>query len=492
MTAPPTNPSPRLGTADVVVAGVALVVASSTLVSEFTGYFQLGVAFVVALAASFLINLLLGWSAADLSVAYPRAGGLYDYARSVIPGQHGRTIGTFLGLAFCGMFVFAAAGETASGAYSLRALTGTDLPVELFIVACSLLAVVPNLLGIRTVAWVSAALLLMMLGIRWFFGLAGLFGWGQTGAWALANLHTDHPVQWFGPDGVMGSAMALGIWSFVGIEFACSLAGDVKNPRRAMPRGLVLGLIAIFATSVVMGLGVAGSMPLTYWQQAAASDLAAAGQAPQLAVGQAMFGRAGYHLMALGSVMATLGTLTVAYTTIPRVLWRLAQDTRLTEPFSTYLAKTHERTGVPVRATLVVLGVNLVPALFSASVVDWVYAAAYAWLILYMAFHVLVIVRHTLTTAPDRPAPLPMSRPAAVLGLIATAAGLAWSFQGTHATYGTRALIVLGAAALAAALSAKRTTRRSTPPPLPTTPGHPGHLVPVPVTDQAPDSPPAL
>lgn len=67
------NLSKSIGTWEVMVAGVALVVAASTLVSDFAGYFTLGGAFAVALLLGFAINLFLGMSAAELSVAYPRA-----------------------------------------------------------------------------------------------------------------------------------------------------------------------------------------------------------------------------------------------------------------------------------------------------------------------------------------------------------------------------------------------------------------------------------
>ena len=50
-------------------------------------------------------------------------------------------------------------------------------------------------------------------------------------------------------------------------------------------------------------------------------DLSGAdGAAPQLAVGRVMFGTAGELLMALASVAATLGSLTIAFTAMPRVL----------------------------------------------------------------------------------------------------------------------------------------------------------------------------
>lgn len=84
-----TNLKKSIGTWEVMVAGVALVVAASTLVSDFAGYFTLGAAFAIALVFGFLINLLLGISVADLSVAYPRAGALYDYARQILGGKIG-------------------------------------------------------------------------------------------------------------------------------------------------------------------------------------------------------------------------------------------------------------------------------------------------------------------------------------------------------------------------------------------------------------------
>ncbi|WP_375475709.1 hypothetical protein [uncultured Nostoc sp.] len=59
---------------DIFIAGVAVVVAASTLISDITGYFTFGIGFAIAIALAFIVNLFLGMSAADLSVAYPRWG----------------------------------------------------------------------------------------------------------------------------------------------------------------------------------------------------------------------------------------------------------------------------------------------------------------------------------------------------------------------------------------------------------------------------------
>jgi amino acid transporter len=62
-----------------------MAVAASTLVSDFVGYFTIGMAFLVALMIAFVINLLLGLSCAELSTTYPKAGALYEYGSRAFP-----------------------------------------------------------------------------------------------------------------------------------------------------------------------------------------------------------------------------------------------------------------------------------------------------------------------------------------------------------------------------------------------------------------------
>lgn len=444
----------NIGTWEVMVAGVALVVAASTLVSDFSGYFTLGGAFAIALVLGFGINLLLGLSAAELSVAYPRAGALYDYASSIFGGRKGKFWGAFLGLAFFGMFGFTASGETAAGAFGLQALFQSDLDIRVFIIILSILAVIPNIFGIKTTAWVSAGLLLFMLGIRWFFGLAGFMGWGDTGAWNAANLQTaTGSMQWFGDTGILTAGLALAFWSFVGIEFACSMAEEVKEPQKSLPRGLIYGLIGILATSIVMGLGVVGSAPLSVWQTTAAGSIGAHGDAPQLAVGHLMFGSAGYSLMALASVAATLGTLTVAFAAMPRIIYSVARDGNFLGPLSDVFGKLHPKFGTPVAATVLTFFLYLIPAMYSSAVIDWLYSAAYLWVLLYVVFHVLAIVNRYRRPETDKAFQGTWFVAAAALGIVVTLVALYFAFAGAHWMYGSRALIVTAGALLVTVVS---------------------------------------
>jgi amino acid transporter len=443
-----------LGTSDVFIAGVAIVVAASTLVSDFNGYFTLGAAFIIALLLGFLINLFLAISAAELSARYPRSGAIYSYAKAIFAGHAGVFIGTFLGLSFFGMFAFTVAGETAAGALGLQAIIGADTPLNYSIIALMVVAVLPSIFGIKEAAWVSAGLLLFMLGIRWVFGLAGFFGIGHEYTWEFANLMDGVDLSNFnGDNGILTVGLALAFWTFVGIEFACSLAADVENPKRSMPRGLIFGLLGILVTSLVMGLGVTGIMPLSEWQVLIQGDLGQKGEAPQLAAGQVMFGTTGFYLMAIASVTATLGTLTIAFVAMPRMLQTIAKDGYLLGPLSPFIAKLHPRFGTPVNAIAITFLIFLGVSVVSNAVIDWVLSAAYVWVLIYIGFHIMAFVSRWNKTSDEGAFKRPIVLANAAIGAVATIIALYYAFKGAHVYYGSKALIVLAIAFVLAAVS---------------------------------------
>ena len=443
-----------LGTSDVFIAGVAIVVAASTLVSDFNGYFTLGAAFIIALLLGFLINLFLAISAAELSARYPRSGAIYSYAKAIFAGHAGVFIGTFLGLSFFGMFAFTVAGETAAGALGLQAIIGADTPLNYAIIALMVIAVLPSIFGIKEAAWVSAGLLLFMLGIRWVFGFAGFFGIGHEYTWQFANLMDGVDLSNFnGDNGILTVGLALAFWTFVGIEFACSLAADVENPKRSMPRGLIFGLVGILVTSLVMGLGVTGIMPLSEWQVLIQGDLGQKGEAPQLAAGQVMFGTTGFYLMAVASVTATLGTLTIAFVAMPRMLQTIAKDGYLLGPLSPFIAKLHPRFGTPVNAIAITFLIFLGVSVVSNAVIDWVLSAAYVWVLIYIGFHIMAFVSRWNKTSNEGAFKRPIVLVNATVGAVATIIALYYAFMGAHVYYGSKALIVLAIAFVLAAVS---------------------------------------
>ena len=434
--------SKSLNSWDIFIAGVAVVVAASTLVSDLTGYFTFGIGFAIAIALAFIVNLLLGMSAADLSVAYPKSGGLYDFAKGIFGGRFGRFLGVFLGLTFYGAIAFAVSGETTAGALGLRALFHSNLPIELFVMAIGILGVIPNIFGLKTASWVNAILLIFMLGIRWLFGIIGFLGLGATGTWSFANLSQGVSLNWFGEGGIVTGGIALAFWALVGIEFVCFIAGEVDRPQKALPKGIILGLFVILVTSLVMGLGITGTQSLSAWQTLTASEVACAGDCPQLAVGDAMLGNTGYTLMALATVTATLGSIVVSYSTMPRILYSIAINGDF-GVLSNFFSKLHPKYGTPVMATLFTFVLYSVLVLRSGEVVVWVYSAAYLWSILYIVFHVLALLNRRLKPKTSQAFPRSWFQPMTIVGIILTTLSIYYAFAGSHVEFGGRALLVM-------------------------------------------------
>jgi amino acid transporter len=435
----------------VFIAGVGLVVAASTLVSDFVGWFSIGSAFVMALLIAFVINLLLGLSVAELSTTYPKAGALYDYGAAALPGTGAlATIaGIFLAFSFYGMFAFAGPGETVAGALGFQALFNGSGSIWPWIIVMTLLAVTPNLLGIKFLLRFELLLIIGMLGLRWIFGLAGFFGLGDTGGWSASNW--DAGIGMFEWGLVMSGGVALAFWSFVGIEFVAPLAEETKNPTKAMPRGIIWALVAIIGTSLLMGLGVGGTQPTSAWAEVAFSEVGCGGDCAQLAVGEAMFGNTGRWLMALATFLATLASMSVVYAAMPRILYGVSRNGHFFGPLSRYFRRLHPKYRTPWIAIIVTGVLYTVAAIAFQNVVELIFSAAYAWLVIYVFYHLLVIGSRFFNPDVGRPFKLPLVFPTA--GVVLTIVAIYYAFEGVHDFFGIRAFWIFAGAAVASVIS---------------------------------------
>ncbi len=436
--------SRTLGTQHVAVAGISIVVAASTLVSDFQGYIGIGAGFILSLFIGFIVNLLLGISAGKLAAAYPKAGTIYNYAKSLFGRKWGAYLGLFLGLTFYLTMSFAISGETLAGAYALKSLTGWEVNEFYFVFLLFVLALIPNMFNFKTTSWIAGILLVGMMLIRWAFGITGLFSWSEAGQWSWENFASGD-LTFLGKNGLISEGLALAIWGFIGIEFCGTLAEEVKQPNQTIPKGIFIALVIILLTSLIMGTGVAGFMPRTEWQALIQSDLGCNGECPQLAIGQIMMNNTGFVLMALGSVLATLSSLILVLAAMPRMLYAMTRDEGPDYGLATRIKQLHPKTGTPINAILLTSCLYLIPPMLGEKVTDWIFSAAYIWLLIYSVYHVLrgvdAIRKNEAKTVLWVPA----------LGLVGTIVSIYFAFYGGHQFYGIRALWILGIAALVAA-----------------------------------------
>ncbi|NJO72604.1 MAG: amino acid permease [Leptolyngbyaceae cyanobacterium RM1_406_9] len=98
----------------------------------------------------------------------------------------------------------------------------------------------------------------------------------------------------------VSSVAALTLWSFIGLESATVLAGEVINPSRTIPRATILGTLMTAFVYILGTVAVMGVIP-----QAALAESGA----PFADAARAMWGNWAYYAVGLGAVISCAGAL---------------------------------------------------------------------------------------------------------------------------------------------------------------------------------------
>ncbi|WP_337041345.1 APC family permease [Emticicia sp. 17c] len=138
----------------------------------------------------------------------------------------------------------------------------------------------------------------------------------------------------------IGGASLLLFFAFGGGEAALSVSGEIKNPKRVIPVGILLGIgtvILLYMVIQTIAQGVLGN------------DLVHYKDAPLAAVAQRVFGKWGATLMTIGGIVSIFGSLSGSILSYPRVLFGGAQSGW----FPAFLAKIHTRFATPYWAIII-------------------------------------------------------------------------------------------------------------------------------------------
>lgn len=221
-----------------------------------------------------------------------------------------------------------------------RFLPGTD-PSQAGNAAGKLIAIVAlagltviNCLGVRAGTAVQTTLTVLKM-----LAIAGLVGCGlfllKPASGADVTVAAD--ASGFSAVRQFGAAMVPVLFAYGGWQTAAFIGGEVKNPRRNLPLGLILGVLGVIALYLsvnwvcLRALGTAGL---------------AATPTPAADVAKLALGERGSFLISAGIIISTLGFLSQGMLTAPRVYFAMADDGL----FFRILARIHPETQVPVAA----------------------------------------------------------------------------------------------------------------------------------------------
>jgi APA family basic amino acid/polyamine antiporter len=127
------------------------------------------------------------------------------------------------------------------------------------------------------------------------------------------------------------------LFSYGGFQTACFVAGELKEPRRDLPRALVAGVSFVAVLYVGVAFACERVLGKTGLQESAA---------PAMDVVRGVLGAPGARLIAAGIAVSSLGFLSQSILTAPRVYFKMAED----GAFFPFVARVHPRTRAPVAA----------------------------------------------------------------------------------------------------------------------------------------------
>lgn len=301
------------------------------------------------------IALLGAFVYAELAARMPEAGGQYAYLREAYHPGIAFLYGWVLLLVIQtgGM----AAVAVTFAAYFVE-LTGLQVSAAALAAATLAVLAVINCLGVRAGSAVQSGL--MVLKIVAILGLVAGGAWFVVGggpgeATASALTSTAGPAapadaSGFGLLFALGAAMVPVLFAYGGWQTANFVAEEVREPRRNLPRALVLGVAGV----VVLYLAV-------NWVCVAVLGPAglAASTTPATAVMERALGTAGARWIAVGIAISTLGFLSQSILTAPRVYYAMGRDGL----FFRAVGRLDRRHGVPVAAILLQAVMAIVIAL---------------------------------------------------------------------------------------------------------------------------------
>ena len=174
--------------------------------------------------------------------------------------------------------------------------------------------------GVRFVQFITIIKLLPLFGII-------IFGFSHIKA---SNLHWEHlpSLKTFG-----NTALVL-FFAFAGFETSLSVSGELKNPKRTVPLGILLGGILVLIVYLLIQ---------TVAQGVLGTEIAAFKDAPLAAVAEKIVGPVGATILLVAAAISCLGNVSGDVLASPRLLFAGAKDGL----FPKFLGSVHPKFATP-------------------------------------------------------------------------------------------------------------------------------------------------
>jgi APA family basic amino acid/polyamine antiporter len=359
-----------LGLVHVTTSGVALIIGAGVFVLLAPATERAGGLVWASFVVSAVLCALSAFSYMELSSMFPKAGSEHEFARQIFPHSVSFVVGWAMALALI--------VATATVSLGFARYLGEFLDIDHRLGALAILVLV-GAIALRGMG--EASRVIMAFAI---IEVGGLIAVIVIGAPSLGN---HSLLEGHGVSGIMSGA-ALIFFAYIGFDEVISLSEETRNPRKTIPRALILALG--ISTLLYTGVAIAGVSVL------GAEELGRSTR-PMTEIFAEGFGGASSDVVTVIALFSTASTVLLAITASSRIMYGMASTGYL--PVS--LSRIHRQV-VPRNA--LVVAIVLGGSLILIQDLDLLASATDALIyILFLVTNIVVIVLRKQQPNAERP-----------------------------------------------------------------------------------------
>ncbi|ERH14053.1 MAG: amino acid transporter [halophilic archaeon J07HB67] len=367
-----------LGLPSVMAISVGAMVGSGIFILPALALKMAGPAVIAAYALAGLLVVPAALSKSEMATAMPEAGGTYIY----IERGMGPLLGTIAGVGTWFSLSFKGALALVGGVPYL--LLAFDLPVTPVALGLATVLILINVFGAEQTGRLQLGIVTVMLAA---------LGWFAAGS--APNAQATNFAGFFDAGaGGLFAATGLVFVSYAGVTKVASVAEEVENPGRNIPRG-ILGSLAfttvlyVVVVAVLVGVTDPGSV---------------AGSATPVAVAaEATLGQAGVVAVIAAAVLALVSTANAGVLSASRYPFAMSRDQLAPPSFS----EISDRFGTPV-ASITLTGAVLLVLIAFVPILEIAKLASAFQILVFALINVAVVAfrEGTAEYEPEFTAPL--------------------------------------------------------------------------------------
>ena len=281
-------------------------------------------------------SLLIALSFANLGSKIPQTGGPIIYTRIAFGDFAGFLIAwTF----WIGSWAGNAAIITAFMSYFTFFFPGASNPMTAFIISSAVLWILTaiNIFGVKYVGKLGIISTVVKIAVLIVFIIIAALNFDPS----YLNTVSSPDVSGIS---TLPAAIAIALWSFVGLESATVTGGEIKNPETNIKKSTILGILIVSAIYILISIVSMGAVDQ--------STLATSNAPMSDIINAATGGTWGGAFIAFGAIVSTLGATSGWLLTTARSAMGAAEDGL----FPSFMKKINSKYNTPVIA-LVISGV---------------------------------------------------------------------------------------------------------------------------------------